>query len=312
MLFVALALVAVLTAGCPLPPPQGEAPLRYRDAVFTKVKVKHDLTYGSAPDNDGNPVALKLDLYQPKGDTAARRPAVIWAHGGAFNYGSRTDADMVEISNAFAKAGYVAVSISYRLLAPPGCEGEEGGSSSECAAAAIAGKHDAQAAVRWLRRNAGTHRIDPNRIAIGGYSAGGIMALLVGSWPEDPGNSGNPGYNSAVGAAVTWAGGLPFNPFISRGDAPTIFFHGTKDILSPFAWAQSNYNAMRAAGVTAVFNAINGAGHVLWPQHKTFITTQSKYFLYYMLDLANAKQSGAPAAGRATADRLNQALGGRR
>jgi acetyl esterase/lipase len=58
-----------------------------------------------------------------------------------------------------------------RLLARPGCAGANAGS-----ACITAGK----AAVPWLRANAATYGIDPDRIAIGAESAGGITAAGVG------------------------------------------------------------------------------------------------------------------------------------
>jgi acetyl esterase/lipase len=283
-----LLLVAVVAAGCALPPPQGDPPLRYRDAVFSTTTEQRDLVYGSAPDNAGNPVTLKLDLHQPTGDVAARRPAVVWVHGGGFCCGSKIG--MWELSNTYAKLGYVAVTIDYRLLAPSGCGGTPN-PTPECVTAAIAAQHDAQAAVRWLRRQANTNRIDTDRIAIGGSSAGAVTSLLVGTRSEDPGSSGNPGFPSTARGVVSISGGLPTNEWISQGDAATIFFHGTNDNTVPFAWAQSNSQAMRAAGVPVILNAIQGAGHDLWTNHRNFITTQSKYFLYYMMDLGNAAQS---------------------
>ena len=51
-----------LAVGCAVPRPEGPEPLRYRDQVFPTVNVSRDLTYGTAPDAQGNPVTLKLDL----------------------------------------------------------------------------------------------------------------------------------------------------------------------------------------------------------------------------------------------------------
>jgi hypothetical protein len=42
---------------------------------------------------------------------------------------------------------------------------------------------------------------------------------------------------------------------------------------------------MEAARVPVVLNAFEGAGHGLWPEHRDHIVSQSKYFLYYTLDL---------------------------
>ena len=63
-----VALLAVaLISGCTVPEPPGAAPLRYRDQVFNNVTVTSNLQYGSAPDAQGNPVPLMLDMYRPTG-----------------------------------------------------------------------------------------------------------------------------------------------------------------------------------------------------------------------------------------------------
>ncbi len=275
----------VLLAGCTLPAPPGAAPLRYRDATFSVMSTK-DLTYGSAPDNQGNPVALKLDLYQPSGDTFDRRPAVVYVHGGGFSHGAKSGG--AGFATYFAQRGYVAVSIDYRLLAPPGCGGEFD-PTPECEAAAYAAQHDAQAAVRWLRAKASTYRVDPGRIAMAGSSAGAITSLLAAWRPDDPGTSGNSGYSSAIGAAVSISGGTPSNQYITAGDAPAIFFHGTEDHTVFYEWAVSNAAAMYNLGIPVVLEPFEGAGHgLVGAGYGDIIHQQASYFLYYMLDSAHA------------------------
>lgn len=288
----------MLLAGCTLPPPPGAAPLRYRDSVFSTVSVSRDLTYGSAPDNQGNPVTLKLDLYQPAGDTVARRPAVVYVHGGGFSHGGK--AGGANFANYFAHRGFVVVSIDYRLLAPLGCGGQIN-PSPECVSAAYAAQHDAQAAVRWLRANATSYRVDPNRIAMAGASAGAITSLLAAWRPEDPGTSGNPGYSSAIRGAVSISGGTPINDYITRGDAPAIFFHGTEDHTVFYQWAVQNAAAMYNLGILVVFEPFEGAGHgLVQAGYEPVIEEQSDYFLYLVLDLAHA-DGQPPSAARAFA-----------
>ena len=294
---MALFLLMAVAAGCALPAPSGDAPLRYRDFVFSSVSVTSDLSYGSAPDLQGNPVDLRLDLYQPTGDTALRRPAIVWIHGGGFTGGGKLNANIVEYARRYARLGYVAVSIDYRLLAGEGCGGNPE-PTPECRNAALAAQHDAQAAVRWLRSRAATHRIDPSRIAVAGSSAGAVTALLVGTNRADVGNSGNPGFDSAVGGVASLSGGLPTNETIDAGDAPTIFFHGSLDTTVPQSWADSNAAALRAAGDFVTFHAFPDTGHGLGA-HRTFITQQSSYFFYYMLDLAGADGSPQSAVSAA-------------
>lgn len=290
LLTVATLIGAVLVlVGCTVPRPPGAEPLRYRDAVFPAVDVSRDLTYGSAPDGDGNPVTLRLDLYQPRGDAVAGRPAVIYVHRGGFSAGDKSAG--ADFATYFAMRGYVAASINYRLLAPAGCGGQPA-PPPECVSAALAAQHDAQAAVRWLRANASTHRIDPDRVAMAGTSAGAITSLLAAWRSEDPGSSGNPGYPSAIRGAVSISGGTPSNTFINPGDAPAIFFHGTADQTVPYAWAASNAQATLAAGIATWLEPFDGAGHGLGA-YRDVIFEQADYFMYAMMDLAHA-EGGQP------------------
>ena len=284
---VAVALIAFATLiAATVPRPPGPAPLRYRDPLFSSVQVARDLTYGRAPDNQGNQVALKLDLYQPAGDTVNRRPAIAYVHGGGFSHGDKSAG--ADFATYFARRGFVVVSVNYRLLAPPGCGGQPE-PPPECVSAANAAQHDAQAAVRWLRAKRLTYRIDPTRIAMAGSSAGAITTLLVAWRREDPGNSGNPGYSSAIRAGASISGGTPTNQYITQDDAPVIFFHGTEDRTVPYAWAVSNYRAMRNLGIASVFESFEGAGHgLVQAGYRDVIYQQSEYFLYARLDLAHA------------------------
>ena len=283
MLLATALVAAALVAGCTLPRPPGDGTIRYRDQVFSNVNVTRDIVYGNAPDLEGNPVDLELDLYQPVGDTVNQRPVVIWVHGGGFTSGDKSSG--ATQANFFARHGYVAASINYRLLSPTGCGGNPD-PTPECQQAALGAQHDAQAAVRWFRRHAGTYRIDTSRIAIAGSSAGAVTSLLVDWRSEDPGSSGNPGFNSSVRAAISLSGGTPTNEWIDASDPPAMFFHVSLDRTVPFEWAVRNAAVMYNLGIFTVLDVFEGEGHGLgW---KPEIQEQSDYFLYYAMDLANA------------------------
>ncbi len=298
-----LALAALLTAlavltGCSLPRPPGQGQIRYRDQVFNNVNVTHDVQYGSAPDSSGDPVALKLDLYQPAGDTQTQRPVVLWVHGGSFCCGDKSAGDVADLATTFAKLGYVSASINYRLLATSPCSGSN--VSANCITAAMAAQHDAQAAVRWFRANASTYGVDPTRIGIGGSSAGAVTAIEVGINSTDPGDSGNPGYSSKVGGFMSLSGGIPpgFESFFNSGDSPGIFFHGTADGVVPYSWALSTVQTLLGVGVPAYLETLDGAGHVPYNQYHDQIVSQSDYFFYDFLDLPHAAgQAAAAGAG---------------
>jgi acetyl esterase/lipase len=302
-----LALVAAgaaltLVSGCTLQRPVGPDATRYVDEVFASVGVQQNLAYGSATGRNGQPETLLLDLYTPTGDTTTQaRPAVIWVHGGGFAVGGKGDSNVVQLATTFAKRGYVAVSVNYRLLASPGCGGNPN-PTQECIDAAYGAQHDVQAAVRWLRAHADQYGIDPNRIAVGGTSAGAVTSVLLATNSTDPGDSGNPGYSSRVGGAVSISGGLPTNDLIDSTDSPVLFFHGDQDTTVPFPWSAQNAAALLHAGVLAVWEPLTGAGHVPFAQYHTLFFEQSAYFLYQVLDLAHAGQA---AVAKAQSLRLN-------
>lgn len=277
--------VSILAAGCGLPylNPPGQAPLRYRDSIFTTVTVTSDVTYGSAVTQQGVTQTLKLDVYRPANDTKTQRPAIVWVHGGGFSGGNKTSGEIVDEATVFAKKGYVNVSIDYRLT-PGGCSA--GGPTPTCIQGIVDAMHDAQAAVRFLRANASTYGVDTNRIAIGGTSAGAITALNVGASPDDPGSSGNPGFSSAVKGAVSLSG----SKILGREDAtdsPILMFHGTNDALVPYSWAQNTLAEAQNVGLPSYLTTYQGEGHVPY-NHRTEILDQTSNFLYWTLDLTHA------------------------
>jgi acetyl esterase/lipase len=280
-----LACVAFGTAGCVhLIPPSGPAPLRYRDLVFPATTTTSNVTYGSAPNQQGQTVTLLLDVYRPQGDTLTSRPAIVWVHGGGFSGGSKTSPEIVDEATTFARKGYVGVSITYRTT-PGGCS--VGGVTPACIQAIFDAQHDAQAAVRFLRANATTYGVDAHRIAIAGTSAGAITAENVAYNAEDPGTSGNPGFSSSVGAAVSLSGAHLFGA-ITAGEPPSLLFHGTNDGLVPYQWAVNTVNDAAAVGVNAYLTTWQGEGHVPYAEHRQQILDQTTNFLYATLDLAHA------------------------
>jgi acetyl esterase/lipase len=96
-------------------------------------------------------------------------PVVVFIHGGAWQAGDKSnyagsDAEM------FAMAGFNVVSINYRLA-----------NYADRTTQWNAQLQDVQLAIRWLRQNANRFQIDPTRIGALGESAGGHLALFLGS-----------------------------------------------------------------------------------------------------------------------------------
>ncbi len=271
-------LLVIVAASCAKPDlvPPGDAPVRYRDPIFNAVTVTNNITYASAVNISNQTITLVLDLYQPSGDTVTSRPAIVWVHGGSFCCGNRTSAELVDEANTFSKMGYVNVSIDYRLESP-GCSGNQ----SNCVVAIQEATADAQTAVRFLRSNAATYGIDPDRIAIGGSSAGAIAALNVGySTSEDP--------SARVRAALSISGAQIVSGTVSEGDAPALDFHCTTDPLVAYAWINATVDLAKAAGLDIYLTSWDATCHVPYVAHRQQILDQSRNFLWWEMDLAHA------------------------
>ena len=147
---LAIALVILSTAAAfaqPGPPPISKLP----DGAV----VHRDLAYVASGHE-----RQKLDLYLPK--TGNHLPLIINIHGGAFKMGSKADGVPLE----YLAQGYAVASINYRLSQH---------------AKFPAQLEDCKAAVRWLRAHAKEYRLDPDRFASMGSSAGGHLAAMLGT-----------------------------------------------------------------------------------------------------------------------------------
>lgn len=280
--FSSLVAVATLATSCALAPIPGEGPLRYRDAIFGNYTKTSDIVYGSAPDQQGTTVVLKLDLFRPAGDSVTLRPLVVWVHGGAFRFGNKTSPEIVDQATTFARQGYVTASISYRL-ARQGCVP----GSTDCGQAILDAADDARTAVRFLRTHAKDYGVDPSRIAIGGTSAGAITALRVGYGADDtPDGLHDP--SSAVRGAISLSGAVLANGAVDPSDPPTLLFHGTSDPLVPYSWAQDTAAAASENGLQAYVITWKGDGHVPYAKHRNEILQLTSNFIYHVLDAGNA------------------------
>ena len=216
---------------------------RYAEDVFTNFTVTSDITYGQNNSWNNAATVLKMDFYEPTGDTETARPLIIWVHGGSFIGGSKMDIDVKTWSERFAKKGYACASIDYRIGFFPF-------DSANAVKAVVRATQDLRAAIRFFykdRQTADTYKIDTTKIYIGGSSAGAITALHVGYLDREceiadylnaatisalgglEGSSGNPGYSMDVKAVINGCGALARYSWLEAGDIPLCSIHGTND-----------------------------------------------------------------------------------
>lgn len=259
---------------------------RAAESVAAVPRMLPDLAY-LAPDR-----AEKLDLYLPVAPTKGKlSPAVVWIHGGGWTGGVKTENRAKEICTTLAAAGYVAVSVDYKL--------GDGAWPTNL--------HDCKNAVRFLRAHAVKYQLDPDRIAVAGGSAGGHLALMVGftgDQPEfEPAGAATPypGVSSQVRAVIDLYGpvnlltrqevdekGTPTGKFRPAGPAkvfgtadpaapvyrraspvthvtkdspPVLILHGQIDTTVDRAQSEELAGVLTKHGVPHEFVLVAGAGH---------------------------------------------------
>lgn len=216
---------------------------RFQSEIFSSVDSVTNVTYGEATNLKGNREKLLLDIISPpKADTLKRRPLLIFIHGGGFKSNTKNGSYSAMLCNSFAKRGYVAATIDYRLGV-----GKEG-TLTDYAEAMYRAQQDGKAAVRFFRRYADQYGIDTAQIFITGSSAGSktclAMAYLSESelpkeidtkkWGSLEGNSGNEGYSSKVNGVMNCWGAIINYQWIQKGDAPLFNVAGTEDKTVPY------------------------------------------------------------------------------
>jgi acetyl esterase/lipase len=217
-----------------------------------------------------------MDVFLP-GDGMVARPAVLFIHGGGWRSFSKDG--MESPARRLAGAGYVTASINYRL-------------SPE--AVFPAHIQDVNCALAFFRSRADEYGLDPDRVAVMGYSAGGHLASLLGvagdvaefqpdcsagvTGPPNAVISGAGPEDMALmpqGDAVTeFLGGtlaeIPeiytlASPIahVDAGEPPFLLVHGTGDWFVDIEQSEAMRDVLRAAGNDARLLSLRGGGHLL-------------------------------------------------
>lgn len=225
------------------------------------IRAATDLVFSEV---DGEKV--RADIFRPNNDEVL--PGVLLIHGGAWSAGDKWN--MSDHARQLAQAGYVAVSINYRL-AP---QFKYPAQIDDC-----------RAALRWLHSIAPEYKIDPQRVAVYGYSAGGHLAALLATDPLE----------DLPRVKVAILGGAPcdFNflpeeskalshvlggtrkqypqvylkasplTYCTSDDCPTFFFHGNADMIVPPTASQIMFERLKALGVDTQYYWVEKQGHLV-------------------------------------------------
>ena len=195
---------------------------------------------------DGN--ELQVDIfYTSEAVKKGNNPAIAFFHGGGWAYGKPSE--FFTACERYAEKGFLCFAFEYRLCINP----DE--SIPNPYITPVECVKDARSAMRWIRANADDFRVDRNRIAAAGQSAGGQLALStalcddINEETDDLSISPVPNllllYSSNLNTVEAWADHLlgdrreeiwSISPYhrLKKGMPPAIEFHGKEDPQVPF------------------------------------------------------------------------------
>ncbi len=230
-----------------------------------------DITYCTA-----NGESLLMDVYYPD-DLDGPWPATMYVHGGGWVGGDKSGGAGQRLIEPLRRQGFLVTSINYRL------------SPDHQFPAHI---EDVKCAVRYLRANAATYNLDPERIGAFGGSAGGHLVALLGTSDPSAGLEGSGEhleYSSRVQAVVDLFGPTDSLAFcipsklepvfgasscdaeiitnaspithINQDDPPFLILHGDKDNVVPLSQSEILHEALISAGLESTLVVVENAGH---------------------------------------------------
>jgi acetyl esterase/lipase len=207
-------------------------------------------------------VELRLHVFSPaRSEAGTRHPAIVFFFGGGWRQGLVTQ--FVPQARHFASRGMVAIVADYRVAA-------------RHQTTPFHAMADAKSAIRWVRVHAAELGVDPGRIAAGGGSAGGHIALSAAAIE----NGDEPGENEKISSKPNAL--VLFNPVVdtsriglfgdrardaspfhqlTRALPPTLILHGRADATVPYADVVRFCEKATSLGARCQLVGYDGAPH---------------------------------------------------
>lgn len=208
---------------------------------------------------------LKLHVFKPSGSATAPRPAMILLHGGGWNAGRPEWTH--DRAKAYASRGMVAIGVQYRL-------------SDFKTITPLDAMADTRDAIRWVRSHAGELGVDPARIAVYAWSAGGHLGVSAFLFDDAPAGTvsaapnalvlmspavsiASSGYVRALLAGRAEPSSISPAEHVRRGMPPVVIFNGDMDLVTTVGGATRFCDAVKATGGRCDLHVYPGVGHLL-------------------------------------------------
>lgn len=234
-------------------PPVGSLRFRQPQAPAPWSGVRDATQFAPAAMQSGNSATghaedcLYLNIWAP--DAPGPHPVFVWIHGGGFLGGSASDA--ISRGELFAREGVIVVTVAYRLGAfgflelGPLLGKEYSGSANN-------GLRDLIAALTWVQRNIASFGGDPDRVTVGGESAGAKLTDIL---------LGTPAARPLFQSAISESGGA--ERVCSRTDAEAV--------AEAFGAAFHDLTGEQASGISGASDLSLIAAQerflAAWPRH---------------------------------------------
>lgn len=208
---------------------------------------------------------LKLHVFKPSETATAPRPAMILLHGGGWNAGSPEWT--YDRARRYATRGMVAIGVQYRL-------------ADFKTITPLDAMADTRDAIRWVRTHAGELGIDPARVAVYGWSAGGQLGLAAMLFDDSPAGAvsaapnalvllspavsiASSGYARALLAGRAEPSAISPAEHVRAGMPPIVMFNGDQDLVTTIGGARRFCDAVTGAGGRCELHVYPGVGHLL-------------------------------------------------
>ena len=207
------------------------------NAQLDAVAITPDVVYGH---KDG--MAMTFDVFRPKEN--ANGIGILFMVSGGWVSTWMEPKQSIPMFKHLLDRGYTVIAVRHgsspRYLVP------------ECVS-------DVQLALDFISKHASDWQIDPKRLGVFGFSAGGHLSLMLGPYvdPKSPLREQFPALKFEPSRSDTYSPLMQ----VTADDAPTLLYHGDKDELVPLWHSEKIQKAFEAVKVDSKLVVIPGAAH---------------------------------------------------